>query len=32
MDDNVVGRVEGARMVVIEEGCGFVRPFSFHVN
>lgn len=32
MDDNVVGGVERAAMVIVEEGDGFVGPFGLHVN
>ena len=32
MDDDVVGGVEGARMVVVQEGGGFMRSLGLHVN
>lgn len=32
MDNDVVGRVEWPRVVVVEEGRGFVRPLGFHVH
>ena len=32
MDDDVIGGIEGAGVVVVQEGCGFVRAFGFHVD
>lgn len=32
VDDDVVGRVEGAAVVVVEQGGGAVRPLGFHVD
>jgi len=32
MDDDVVGGVEGAGVVVVEESGGFVGAFGFHVD
>ena len=32
MDDDVGGGIEGAAVVVVEEGDGFVRAFRFHVD
>ena len=32
VDDDVVGRIEGAAVVVVDQGGGFVRPFGFHVD
>ena len=32
MDHNVVGGVEGAAVIVVEEGGSFVGAFGFHVD
>ena len=32
MYDNVIRRVEGPGVVVVQQCCGFVWPFSFHID
>ncbi len=31
MDNDIIRGVEWARMIIIEEGGGFVGPFGFHI-